>query len=101
MQPVATSQLSSVQGLLSLQSRASPPWQTDSEQKSSTVHSLPSSQDWAFGEKSQPSSGMHESSVHGLESLQTTVEPGEHSPSLHMSETVQEFPSWQGPELLL
>jgi hypothetical protein len=47
----------------------------------------------------QPEPGLHESSVHGLLSLQFKAEPGRQDPPEQVSFAVQALPSLQGAEL--
>jgi hypothetical protein len=70
MQPVAGAQLSSVQGLLSLQSRGvAPARQVPPPQVSPTVQAFPSLQGLVLLALMQPVAGSQESSVQGLLSL--------------------------------
>jgi hypothetical protein len=91
-------QLSSVQGLLSLQTRGVPP-QTPPEQTSAVVHALPSLQDAALLECEQPVDGLQESFVQMLLSLQLTRLPPPHTPALQVSPVVHALPSLQGSVL--
>jgi hypothetical protein len=93
--PVDGSQLSSVQGLLSLHTIAVPA-QAPPAQVSLAVQALPSSQDAVLFVYTHPVAGLHVSSVHGLLSLQTTGDPGLHTPPPHVSPKVQAFPSLHG-----
>jgi hypothetical protein len=99
-QPVAGTQESSVQGLLSLQLGADPPTQDPPAQVSAVVHALPSSHDAVLFVFTQPVAGTHESSVHGLLSLQFGAEPPTHTPAAHVSDVVQALPSSQDAALL-
>jgi hypothetical protein len=107
--PLRASQLSSVQGLLSSQSRAGPPWQVPPPQVSAVVHGLASSQGTELVVKVQPSPGWQRSVVQRLSSLQVSAGPGRHQPLAHWSPTVHSLLSsqsrllgtnWQ-PELAL
>jgi hypothetical protein len=71
-QPVCSSQLSSVQTLLSLQLGGGPPTQAPPLQASAVVQALPSSHELLLGTNVQPLAGLQLSSVQGLLSLQTT-----------------------------
>lgn len=79
--PVAPSQLSSVQGLLSLQLLSLPGTQASPLHKSPIVHGFSSlqfapSSSWC----SQPALGLQLSTVHGLLSLQSRATPPLHAP---------------------
>jgi hypothetical protein len=96
-QPVAGSQLSSVHGLLSSQFNAPVPgWQLPPAQTSPVVQKLPSSHAAVLFVKTQPVAGLQLSVVQALLSLQTTAEPGTHTPPPHVSPKVQAFPSLHG-----
>ncbi len=71
-QPAKASQLSSVQGLESLQSRGMLPRQLPSQQESTVVQTLPSSQARVLGWLLQPTPARQSSSVQPLLSSQTT-----------------------------
>lgn len=87
--PVATSQLSVVQGLLSLQPFAAPGTQPLALQTSPTVHELPSVQGLALATWVHPVSAAQASSVQTLPSLQLTSGPGKQTPAAHASPTEQ------------
>jgi hypothetical protein len=63
------------------------------------VQALPSLHGAVLGVYTQPVAGLHESSVHGLASLQTRVTPPQ-VPALHTSLVVHASPSLQAAELL-
>ncbi len=84
---------SSVQILLSSQSGAGPPTHTPPAQRSDVVQALPSLHVLVLFAFTQPVVVLHESSVHGFESLQLIVVPALHDPPLHRSPVVQAFPS--------
>ncbi len=92
-QPEPTTQLSSVQGLPSLQTVGAPPTHAPSEHVSPCVHAFASSQGSAFGTAWQPLAGAQTSDVQGLPSLHTTVAPLTHIASAHVSPVVHAFPS--------
>ena len=92
-QPVAGLHESSVHGFESLQTTGVPGLHTPPPQTSPVVQALPSSQDAALLTYTQPEAGLHESSVHGFESLQTTGAPGTQAPPAHASPVVQALPS--------
>jgi len=94
-QPVGGLQLSSVQGLLSLQSGAGPPTHVPPAHASDVVHALPSSQPAVLSALTQPVDGLHESSVHGLLSLQSGAGPPTQAPFAHTSPVVHALPSSQ------
>jgi hypothetical protein len=98
-QPVAGLQLSLVQTLLSLQTTGVPAWQVPPPQVSPVVHAFPSSQAAALFVWTQPVAGLHESSVHGLLSLQVTAAPAWQVPLPQVSPAVQAFPSSQAAVL--
>ena len=125
--PLAGLQLSSVQGLPSLQSTGAPPMQTPPEQVSFVVHALPSShapgtgvppwhrpsvhdsltvqgfassQPALFGVCTHPVSGLQVSSVHELASSQFVGPPPEQRPLWHVSPMVHSLPSSQDPVVL-
>ena len=74
-QPVAGTQESSVQGLLSSQIGAEPPTQDPAAQVSGVVQALPSLQAAVLFVYTHAPPALHESSVHGLESLQLAFAP--------------------------
>jgi hypothetical protein len=93
-QPVAGLHVSVVQTLLSLQISAVPPWHVPLEHLSFVVHAFPSLHDAALLACTHPVAGLHESSVHGLKSLQLRGGPPTQTPvALHVSFVVQAFPS--------
>ncbi len=83
LQPALRSQTSSVQGFLSSHAtcapgRHCPPWHV-----SPLVQTLLSEHGAMLLVVTQPSLLSHESSVHGLPSLQTRARPGTHAPAAH------------------
>ena len=56
---------------------------------SATVQASPSSHNSVFGAETQPTSGLHESVVHGFPSLQVTASPAIQTPSRQASPVVQ------------
>jgi hypothetical protein len=105
-QPVDGLQESSVQGLLSLQSGATPPWHVPPPHVSFVVHAFPSLHGAVLGVWTQPAgtpnpAGLHESSVHGLLSLQLSGGPPWQLPPPHVSFVVHAFPSSHGLVLLV
>src|ERR1044071_9039847 len=101
--------MSIVHGLSSLQSPSltqaqpeigvpmhEPAWHT-----SPLVHELPSLQAELLLVWTQPLDGLHESSVHGLASLQLGAGPPTQLPPEQASLVVQALPSLQGAVLLL
>jgi hypothetical protein len=92
-QPVAGLHESSVHGLLSLQETAAPAWHVPPEQASPLVHAFPSSQAAVLFVWTHPVAGLHESSVHGLLSLQETAAPAWQTPPPQVSPLVHAFPS--------
>jgi hypothetical protein len=95
LQPVAATQVSTVQTFPSLQFGGGPPTQFPPEQTSLVVHALPSSHAMVFDTCTQPVVGAHESSVHTLESLQFRTPVGWQSPVAQASPVVQALPSLQ------
>jgi hypothetical protein len=93
-QPVAGSQLSVVQTVLSLQRTGVPPLQVPPPQVSPAVHALPSSQAFVLFVKTQPVARLHVSVVHALLSLHTIPVPVQ-APPPHTSAVVQSLPSSQ------
>ncbi len=87
--PVATVQLSVVQGLLSLQFFNPPGSQALALQTSPKVQALPSVQGLTLATWVQPLIALQLSSVHTLLSSQLTVAPGKQTPTLQASPTVQ------------
>ena len=92
--PVAGSQASSVQTLLSLQVRLLP-WQVPPWQRSATVQAFPSSQGLVLSVFTQPVVGLQESVVQRSPSLQSTAPPGRQTPPAQRSPSVQALPSVQ------
>jgi hypothetical protein len=81
LQPFDGLQLSSVHGLLSLQSVGPPPWHEPPPQASLAVHGLPSLQGLVlFVKKQAPVDGLQASVVQALLSLQVVEVPGRHVP---------------------
>ena len=97
-QPEAALQVSSVQGLPSLQSGGVPPAHAPAEQTSFVVQALPSLQDAVLFAKTHPTIVSQASSVQGLLSLQVAGPPLVHAPAWQVSPTVHALPSSQGPE---
>src|SRR5262245_46365465 len=96
VQPVAGSQPSAVQLLLSVQSGAGPPMQLPPAQVSAVVQALPSSQEAVLLACWQPVVGSHESSVHTLLSSQLSAGPPVQCPApSQVSAVVQALPSLQ------
>src|SRR6185436_13327207 len=93
VQPVEGLQPSSVQGLLSLQSGAGPPWQVPPPHVSFVVQALPSSHGSVLFVCVQPVAGLQPSSVQGLLSLQFGAGPPWQVPPPHVSVVVQASPS--------
>jgi hypothetical protein len=100
-QPVAGSQVSSVQTFPSSQFGAAPPAQLPPEQVSFVVHALPSSQGAALSVWTHPVAGSHVSSVQTLPSSQFGGTPPTQLPPEHVSFVVQALPSSQGAELFV
>jgi hypothetical protein len=98
--PVAGLHVSSVHGLLSLQSTGEPPWQMPPPHVPPTTHRSPASQGLALSAWTHPVAELQESSVHGLLSSQEIGVPA-HTPPLHVSPEVQAFPSSQAAVLLV
>jgi hypothetical protein len=97
--PVAGSQESSVHRFPSSQFGGAPDTQRPPAQVSPTVQALPSLQAAVLFAFTQPVAGSHESSVHGLASLQARGAPGLQTPPPQASPTVQALPSSQGSVL--
>jgi hypothetical protein len=96
-QPVALSQLSSVQPLASSQSSAFPPTQDPLIHWSATVQASPSSQLPAVAAFTQPLAGLQKSSVQEFPSSQSWAEVSTpaHEPAAQTSSVVQALPSSQ------
>ena len=92
-QPVAGSQLSVVQTLLSLQTIVVPGWHTPNPQTSPVVQALPSLHALVLLAKTHPVAGLQLSVVQALPSLQTIGAPPWHVPPPQASPVVQGFPS--------
>ena len=95
--PVVVLHESSVHGLSSLQFGPAPGTHEPAEQRSPIVHAFPSLHVLLslFAFTHVPVVVLHESSVHGLLSLQSFCVPGAHAPAEHVSPTVHAFPSSQ------
>jgi hypothetical protein len=93
---LAGSQESSVQGLLSLQFGAGPPWQLPRPHVSPVVHALPSLQGLVLSEWAHPVGASQESLVHGLLSSQFGGGPPLQVPPPQVSPVVHALPSLQG-----
>ena len=91
--PLTGSQLSVVQGLLSLHTVPTPAMHAFWLQPSPTVHGLPSLHGLALATCTQPPLGSHESSLHGLPSSHTSAAPWLHAPFLQVSLVVHTLPS--------
>jgi hypothetical protein len=105
-QPVDGLQLSVVQTLPSSQFGAGPPWQLPPPHVSFVVHAFPSLHGAVLGVWTQPAgapnpAGLHESSVQGLLSLQSSGGPPWQLPPPHVSFVVHTFPSSHGLVLLV
>src|SRR5437762_194631 len=100
-QPVAGSQLSSVQRLPSSQLGAAPPTHRPPLQASLVVQALPSLQGSVLLPWTQPVVGLQLSSVQRLPLSQFGAVPPTHWPPLQASLVVQALPSLQGRVLLL
>jgi hypothetical protein len=93
-QPVTKLHESSVQPLLSLQSSGMPAWHEPPAHTSAPLHASPSPHGAVlFAKTHPPLAGLHESSVHGLLSLQTVAEPPVHEPAEQISFDVHALPS--------
>lgn len=99
MQPLALAQLSSVQGLPSVQLSAFPGLHAEPPQLSPLVQASPSSQGNVFATFLQPAVGSQVSVVQGLLSSQAGGTPATHTPAEQMSAWVQAFLSSQGAVL--
>jgi hypothetical protein len=100
-QPVAGSQESSVQVLLSSQFGGAPPTHAPALHVSAVVQASPSLQGTLLLAFTQPVAGSQESLVHTFPSSQFAAGPLLHAPLLQVSPTVQASPSSQGAVLLL
>src|SRR5262245_56623385 len=96
-QPRVVSQLSTVQGMLSLQLRAVPGTQTELRHVSAPLQALVSGQGTPFAAAVtwQPRIGSQMSIVHTLLSLQTSGVPARQAPRLQTSLLLQMLPSLQ------
>ncbi len=93
VQPLAMSQLSSVQGFSSLQMTPAPGAHLPPAQVSPVVQALPSSQAELLSVVVQPTAGLQESLVQPLSSLHSMAMPGTHEPALQVSPSVHLEPS--------
>ena len=100
LHPVAVSQLSVVQGLLSSQVLGPVGVQTPLVQASPTVQLLLSEQLASLLTCRQPLTALQESVVHGLPSSHPSVLPDWHAPAAQTSPVVQTEPSEHGKLLL-
>jgi hypothetical protein len=100
-QPDAGLQVSLVQALPSLQTTTVPPWHVPPLQASPVVQALPSSHAAELFVWAQPVAGLHESSVHGLLSLQLVAGPPWHVPPPQVSPVVHALPSSHGAVLFV
>src|SRR5438093_388430 len=93
--PLSGSQVSGVQGLLSLQLSAVPAVQAPAWHVSPPSHpyALPLEVPLASAVCRQPASGSHVSVVHGLLSLQLRAAPAVQIPDRHVSAPLHTFPS--------
>jgi hypothetical protein len=100
-QPPAPSQVSVVQGLLSLQSRPPPGAHTPAWQSSSPLQALPSGHGVPFGTAVfwQPVAGTQVSVVHTLASLQLGGVPAAQAPAWQVSAPLHRSPSLHGVPL--
>lgn len=96
VQPVAASQLSSVQNSLSSQGSGWPAEQTPLPQASPPVHASPSSQGPLLSVCRQPLCGAQLSVVHALPSSQLSAAPEVQVPLLQPSSPLHASPSKQG-----
>src|SRR5260370_1186148 len=96
-QPKTGSQVSALQGLLSLQSRAAPDVQAPAWHVSAPLHTLPSLHEMPFASAVcwHPFTESQVSVVHGLLSLQLRAAPAVHTPAWHVSAPLHAFPSLQ------
>ena len=100
LHPVALSQLSVVQRILSSQMGAGPPTHAPAEQASAVVQALLSVQPSELLTYLQPDAGSQLSVVQTLPSSQFGAAPPTHLPPPHKSLVVQAFPSEQTTVLL-
>ncbi len=94
--PVAGLQLSSVQGLPSLQLSAGPLLHLEPRQLSCVVHASPSSQGSRLWMLVHPNDGLHPSLVHRFPSSHSRAGPPVHPPPEQLSCVVHALPSSQG-----
>jgi hypothetical protein len=92
-QPLDGLQLSSVQGLLSLQFADAPGTHAPPLHVSAVVQALPSLHGAVLEVCAHPVAGLQPSSVHTLLSLQSGGGPPVQDPPLHVSFVVHKFPS--------
>ena len=92
-QPLAALQVSSVQGLPSLQPKAAPGTHTPPPHTSLTVQALSSLHGDVLLTCWQPPAALQVSVVHGLLSSHASAGPGTQPPPLHVSVVVQALPS--------
>jgi hypothetical protein len=85
--------------LLSLQFVTAPLTQDPPAHTSPVVHAVPSSHGEVLFALTQPVAELHESSVHGLLSLQSGGTLPTHAPPAHTSTVVHALPSSQGAVL--
>jgi hypothetical protein len=100
-QPEDAVQVSVVQTLPSSQFGGTPPLQVPPPHVSFVVHAFPSLHGLVLLVWTQPDDGLHESSVHGLLSLQLGAGPPLQVPPPHVSAVVHAFPSLHGAVLLV
>jgi hypothetical protein len=100
-QPLAGTQVSVVQGLLSLQTTAAPGRHAPARQASPVVQAFPSLQGFLLGVWRHPSLGSQASFVQALLSLQFSGAPALQLPPWHASPEVQELLSLQGKLLFV
>ena len=90
---MAELQESSVHPLASLQSGGAPPTQVPTLHASPVVQAFPSLHAAVLFVWTQPVTGLQESSVQPLASLQSRAGPPAQAPPLQVSDVVQAFPS--------
>src|SRR6266446_9945030 len=95
LQPATGSQVSVVQGLLSLQVSAVPAVQAPAWHVSTPLHTLPSLHEVPSGTAVclQPVAGSHVSVVHAFASSHFSAVPAVHTPAWHVSTPLHTFPS--------